>query len=117
MVPWEFVLEIGEAKFKTRWQTLITPTQITRFVNHHCKPNLDVQFITYGRRRCIAFVAGRNIAPGEQLFIHYGDDYFGKRRPCICNVVPYPHVPAKGSEPPLRVQASVEQLESWLTQE
>lgn len=78
-------------------------TQITRFVNHRCKPNLDVQFITYGRRRCLCFVAHRDINPGEQVFIHYGDDYFRERRPCLCDVVPYPHRPPLGSEPPLRV--------------
>lgn len=84
----------------------MTLTQITRFVNHRCKPNLDVQLITYGRRRCIAFVAGRDIAPGEQLFIHYGDDYFrgSERRPCLCDIVPYPHIPSIGSEPPLKVE-------------
>lgn len=77
--------------------------QITRFVNHRCKPNLDVVFVTYGRRKCIAFTAIRDIAPGEQVFIHYGDDYFRERNPCLCDIVPYPHVPAKGNESPLMV--------------
>lgn len=85
-------------------------TQITRFVNHRCKPNLDVQFITYGRRRCIFFVARRDIASGEQLFIHYGDDYFSERRPCRCDVVPFPHLPPLRSEQPWRVPISAKLL-------
>ncbi|KAH8771792.1 hypothetical protein F5883DRAFT_415603 [Diaporthe sp. PMI_573] len=76
---------------------------ITRFINHRCKPNLEVEFITYGRRRCIAFAADRDIAPGEQLFIHYGDDHFARSKPCLCNFVPYPHIPPKGSESPRKV--------------
>lgn len=99
-----------------RWQFLISLTQITRFVNHRCQPNLDVKFITYGRRRCIAFAAGRDIAPGEQVFIHYGDDYFRESMPCLCDVVSYPHVPPKGSEPPWRVWSEAEQLESRMSE-
>ncbi|KAI7781851.1 hypothetical protein LA080_014341 [Diaporthe eres] len=89
---------------------------ITRFVNHRCQPNLDVRFITYGRRRCIAFAAGRDINPGEQVFIHYGDDYFRESKPCLCDVVSYPHVPPKGSEPPWRVRIEAEQAKSQLNE-
>ncbi|KAL1856364.1 Histone-lysine N-methyltransferase ehmt1 [Diaporthe australafricana] len=67
---------------------------ITRFVNHHCNPNLAVKPVVYGRHRCFAYVAERVILAGDQLFVHYGDEYFDNARPCRCDTVPYPHIPS-----------------------
>lgn len=48
----------------------------TRFINHDCEPNVEVDDNHYGGRRALIFTANRDIAPGEQLAIDYGVDYF-----------------------------------------
>lgn len=48
----------------------------------------------YGHRRGVIYRANRDIAAGEQLFVHYGQDYFsGMRLQCVCDAQPAPHQP------------------------
>lgn len=66
----------------------------TRFVNHHCNPNLSVGVGMYGHRRAVVFRANRDIAAGEQLCIHYGEDYFNNLNiDCNCNAQLVAHQP------------------------
>lgn len=43
-----------------------------RYVNHSCRPNADAVL----RRGSIVFVALRDIAPGEEITLDYGEEYF-----------------------------------------
>jgi SET domain-containing protein len=43
-----------------------------RYVNHSCRPNADAVL----RRGRIVFVALRDIAPGEEVTLDYGEEYF-----------------------------------------
>lgn len=66
----------------------------TRFINHHCTPNVAVATGMYGQRQAVVFKALRNIAQNEEITIHYGRPYFtGMRMNCICNDQPAPHTP------------------------
>lgn len=48
-----------------------------RFLNHVCEDaNVLVREMRVGRVRVIAAMAQRNVQPGEELRIDYGDDYF-----------------------------------------
>lgn len=71
----------------------------TRFVNHNCNPNVSVIIGMYGRRRSVVFRANRDIPAGEQLGIHYGENYFNQLQiSCNCGVHAGPHMPV-GSGP------------------
>jgi SET domain-containing protein len=48
-----------------------TMKNIGRWVNHSCRPN--AKMIIKGRR--VFYRALRKIKPGEEVFIHYGDEY------------------------------------------
>ncbi|KAK7941579.1 uncharacterized protein PG986_013966 [Apiospora aurea] len=58
----------------------------TRFINHHCAPNLKSVVIVVGGRRLITFRALRAIKAGEELTMNYGDGYFQPGEQCYCNV-------------------------------
>ena len=56
---------------------------LARYVNHACRPNLEAHAV--GTR--IFYVALRRIAPGEELTVDYGKEYFDryiKPRGCRC---------------------------------
>ncbi|PSS02253.1 Pre-mRNA-splicing factor of RES complex-domain-containing protein [Coniella lustricola] len=66
---------------------------MSRFVNHHCvNYNLAVKDLMYGRRRVICYTTNRDIAPGEQLFVNYGNTYFNEARRCRCDSQTRPHL-------------------------
>lgn len=54
-----------------------------RFINHSCAPNTFI--------RCTAtraeFYALRDIAPGEELTVDYGDSHHDGKLPCRCGAV------------------------------
>lgn len=53
------------------------------FINHSCSDKqINCLFWEVGRRLFVQ--AARDIAPGEQLFLHYGYEYWSKRKPCKC---------------------------------
>lgn len=61
-------------------------TNPARFINHSCDPNTEAE-IEKGadREGHIMIYAMRNIAPGEELYIDYGDEYFNEFiRPIGC---------------------------------
>jgi SET domain-containing protein len=43
-----------------------------RYINHACRPNAEAVL----RRGQIVFVALRDIAPGEEITLDYGEEYF-----------------------------------------
>ena len=54
-----------------------------RYINHSCRPNAEAQL----RQGRIEFVALRAIAPGEEITLDYGEDYFDlfiKASGCRC---------------------------------
>jgi SET domain-containing protein len=54
-----------------------------RYVNHSCAPNAEAVM----RKRKIVFVAARTIAPGEEITVDYGEEYFAhffKTAGCRC---------------------------------
>ncbi len=56
---------------------------LARYVNHSCRPNAEAA-LRGGR---IVFVAVRAIAPGEEITLDYGDEYFDlfiRARGCRC---------------------------------
>ncbi|KAG8165792.1 hypothetical protein KVR01_004344 [Diaporthe batatas] len=65
----------------------------TRFLNHHCNPNLSVKSDMYGRRRAIVFRTKRPVSAGEELSVDYGDPrYFEPLRiDCACDAFAQPH--------------------------
>jgi len=56
----------------------------TRFVNHSCEPSVGVVFEDLGTKLRILFKTLEDIEPFEELTIHYGNEYFSQRRPCLC---------------------------------
>ncbi|KAJ0107487.1 hypothetical protein J7T55_007676 [Diaporthe amygdali] len=68
---------------------------ITRFVNHHCKPNITAQLVMYGRRRVIVYTANQDIQTGDQVFVSYGRGYFEYSKTwCKCDNVEGNHLPS-----------------------
>lgn len=66
----------------------------TRFVNHHCRPNITARIAMYGKRQVILYEATREIKPGEQLFVDYGTSYFSlPEYPCKCDAKDGDHLP------------------------
>jgi uncharacterized protein len=51
-----------------------------RYTNHSCAPNARL-CIRQGR---VEFYALRNIAPGEEITVHYGSSHHEGTRPCGC---------------------------------
>ncbi|KAK4225430.1 hypothetical protein QBC38DRAFT_331452, partial [Podospora fimiseda] len=57
----------------------------TRFMNHHCKPNVTPIDCQAGKIRMMAFRANRKITEGKEVFINYGSFYFsGRGWKCRC---------------------------------
>lgn len=59
---------------------------LARYINHSCKPNAEVEAITDERRLLVH--ALRDIQPGEEVTIDYGEEYFDDHiRPhgCRCD--------------------------------
>ncbi len=58
-------------------------TNLARYVNHACKPNTEAELL----RGRMMFRAVKNIAPGEEITLDYGEEYidlyFGKTG-CLC---------------------------------
>lgn len=68
---------------------------ITRFVNHHCDPNVTARLGMYGKRQVVLYAANREIRAGEQLFVDYGSVYFSLPDfPCRCDAQDGDHVPS-----------------------
>lgn len=66
----------------------------TRFMNHHCEPNVAALEYVYARRKVIAFRTIRRIEKGEQMFIWYGEEYFsGNKLMCRCSAQEKAHMP------------------------
>lgn len=69
---------------------------ITRFLNHHCQPNVTVETGMYGKRLVELFKADTDIAAGDQVFISYGRAYFeGMGISCQCDDQPAAHLPPR----------------------
>lgn len=65
----------------------------TRFMNHHCNPNIEVVHTQAGKLRMLCFRARQNIAANEEVFIHYGRRYFTSRQLyCECDYQDDPHL-------------------------
>lgn len=47
---------------------------LARYVNHACRPNLEARVV--GKR--VFYVALRPIAPGEELTVDYGKEYYDR---------------------------------------
>ncbi len=45
---------------------------LARYTNHACRPNAECKL----RRGALAFVALRDIAPGQEITLDYGREYF-----------------------------------------
>lgn len=52
----------------------------TAFINHSCDPNLFMRTV-HGH---VLFFARRDIAPGDELTLDYGDSYHDGRKRCRC---------------------------------
>ena len=52
----------------------------TQFINHSCEPNCYSKVI-HGH---ILFFALRDIEPGEELLLDYGESYHSNRKRCSC---------------------------------
>lgn len=58
----------------------------SRFINHHCRPNLKAVPVLVGGRHVISFRALRAIRAGDELTVHYGQSYFTEvNERCLCN--------------------------------
>ncbi|KAF9739811.1 SET domain-containing protein [Paraphaeosphaeria minitans] len=56
----------------------------TRFANHACVFNALIEEARVGEERLLAMRARKAIMAGEQVFIDYGDEYFGEGKWCHC---------------------------------
>lgn len=52
----------------------------TQFINHSCEPNCYSKVI-HGH---ILFFALRDIEPGEEITLDYGESYHSNRKRCLC---------------------------------
>ncbi|KAK4186943.1 hypothetical protein QBC35DRAFT_385969 [Podospora australis] len=73
----------------------------TRFMKHHCDPNIRTDVSQVGGLRVVVFTALYDLEEGVELNIHYGADYFnGSRRDapmlCTCDWKRGPHPVADG---------------------
>ena len=55
----------------------------TRYINHSCDNNTAYHYLNVGQRTLILVAALRDIDFGEQITVHYGDDYF-QHMPLAC---------------------------------
>jgi uncharacterized protein len=52
----------------------------TQFINHSCEPNCYSKVV----HNHILFFALRDIEPGEELLLDYGESYHSNRKRCLC---------------------------------
>jgi SET domain-containing protein len=57
-------------------------TDALRFINHSCRPNATLK-LNQGR---VEFYALRDIAPGDELTVNYGETHHQGRLRCRCGV-------------------------------
>lgn len=58
----------------------------SRFINHHCRPNLKAVPVVVGGRRLVTFRALRAVRAGDELTVNYGSAYFTRyNEKCRCN--------------------------------
>lgn len=57
-------------------------TDALRFTNHSCRPNASLR-LNQGR---VEFYAMRDIAPGEEITVNYGETHHQGRLQCRCGV-------------------------------
>lgn len=57
-------------------------TDALRFINHSCRPNATLK-LNQGR---VEFYAMRDIAPGDELTVNYGETHHQGRLRCRCGV-------------------------------
>ncbi|KAK8043881.1 hypothetical protein PG994_012719 [Apiospora phragmitis] len=78
-----YVFEVDDGSWKVdaeKWGSE------TRFINHHCNPNLESADVLVGGRRVLTFKALRDVQPGLELTISYGREYFRNyNEKCGCN--------------------------------
>ena len=56
-----------------------------RFANHSCSPNCRYQITEWKRRKCVKLQIVREILPGDEITVFYGDSYFGEGNcECLC---------------------------------
>lgn len=59
----------------------------TRYLNDSCRPNCVFRDLTVGARCYYAIQTTREIRPGEELCLDYGNDYWRNRlAPCTCDM-------------------------------
>ncbi|KAK4652877.1 hypothetical protein QC762_0077720 [Podospora pseudocomata] len=64
----------------------------TRFINHHCRPNVACSPETIGGIRVLVFKALRPIEERHEIYVNYGRSYFDKSKmQCRCNLYPVEH--------------------------
>ena len=54
-----------------------------RFENRSCSPNCRYQITEWKRRKCVKLQIVREILPGDEITVFYGDSYFGEGN-CVC---------------------------------
>jgi SET domain-containing protein len=52
----------------------------TQYINHSCEPNCFVRII----HDHILFFAVRDIEPGEEILLDYGESYHSNKKKCTC---------------------------------
>lgn len=70
-----------------------------RFMNHHCRANVESRAAVISGRQIVTLMALRKISEGEELCINYGRDYFQSHGIlCWCDYAGAgkpPHLPPK----------------------
>lgn len=56
-----------------------------RYINHSCDPNTNFVLQNFGQRELLTIRAAKEIVSGEDITLHYGDEYFDNRTfRCSC---------------------------------
>ena len=50
-----------------------------RLVNHSCDPNCQFVVCEIGAQKCVKVEILKDIYPGDELLVYYGDDYFAEK--------------------------------------
>ena len=71
----------------------------SRFINHSCDPNCEIQKWKTGNTSSVGIFAIRDILPGEELTFDYQFDRDDNNQiPCFCGSPKCRHVLGKGKE-------------------